>query len=444
MTNIEFINNDEEKEIDNYKKDVLWQLDKKKLSYSVLEISSYRKGAKAYKLFNENTLFLSKKNLIIFWERTFWDKETTYNLTLYEFLKKINLVKNKIYIYRNWNIIECFRKESKYYDWNWKEIKIFFWDIISTNTEAFKQLVSIDKIEEKIGFLKVKWIYKLTNNILLLKIKTIYTNKVIDILYDNKTNKIWSLKWKISDVFLEDIKFYKKFNETFEYFKWVNMFDEPINEKILPNGEREQLDWNLRVVAIKALRKWQNYFEYRWIKYPMFINGKPNIPQVCIDFVLDFYEKLHNSYYDNKWNHPDILNFEKLFWWFYERRRVRYIIEAIKNNVNNINKYLVLKKLPDDLQISYNMWEKILKIIKNKLSKFVHIWDILIIKWPLDDWKIHYHSCLVSNITQNNDIIVEENTNYPHKETLIRVLSRAAKRKVVYIIRPTKKLLTVK
>jgi len=66
---------------------------------------------------------------------------------------------------------------------------------------------------------------------------------------------------------------------------------------------------------------------------------------------------------------------------------------------------------------------------------------MIVIYGPLNDGLMHYHSFIVYQVSQNNDIIVMENVKYPVKESLIRVLSRSPKRKISYIIRPTEKVL---
>lgn len=445
---LEKVTNDTKSVINKIKEKAMERLERERINYEIISISPYREKSdadrkKAFILNNTNTLILDKSNLIVFGEKIFKTKEFTFRLNLAEFLTFYWLEwKNVVYIYRDWEIIKAIRKNDIFVDENWDKVYIYFGDIISESKETLeKNLISVDKLQEKLWFIKIKWLYEgVDENWILIKAYLLDNSKIYA-LYNLETKDVKVL-YANQESLERNILFYKKFVSTYKYFENVNMYDEPVNEEILPSWRKEQLDWFLRPQAIRALKKWnKNYFEFKGIKYPLFVNWKPNIPQVCIDFVLDFYEKFNDSYYDRYWNHPDKLNFEKIFGGFFKRRRVEYILDCIVNNKNNLQEYFKLIDLPDNLKVSYNMWEKIVDIIRNNLSKIVKPGDTIIIYGPLNDGLMHYHAFIVYQVSHNNDIIVMENTKYPSKESLIRVLSRSPKRKIIHIIRPTEKVL---
>ena len=424
------------------------ELDKyefEKIKITKNEISVYKEKWKAYIINNENILFLDKNDLFVYWELDWLDldKKELYKMSLKKFLIfKQNHLFPKVYIYRNWEIIEWIFKDDNYIDNNWDRIRIFFWDIISNKKENIvDSILDISKIESIIWNVRINNI-KRNWDLFLINLDTEFSNQNwIEVLYNYKTDDLLvKNEWNfIKDISLlkENIDYYSKFRSTFEYFKGNNMFDEPLNEEILENWKKEQLDWKLRESALVALRKGQTEYEFKWLTYPLYSNWKLSLPQVCIDYPLDFYEKINDSYYDNKWNHWEKLNFQNILWWFYNRRRVWYVIKKLLEWNNDINKYFTIEKIPEEYSIAYNDWENIENIIKNNISKLVSVWDIIFIEWKLSDWHLHRHSVMVSKIQLNWDIIIQENASYPSEESLIRVLSRWPKRKIKYIVKPT-------
>lgn len=411
------------------------------------DIDSYREWWKPFITFNWNVLLSSKDNLLVFWDWEYSNKKDFFKLNLEQFLDFNDYEKSEIiYVYREWEIIEAKKSEFNYLNKNWDNVKIYFWDIISNKIEDIeKNILDINILENIIWSIKINNINK-EWDFYKINLDTRLTNrKSIDIFYDLAN---WNVFFKKGDKYLdkwdffnEDINFYKKFRKTFSFFENNNMFDEPLNEKILENWKKEQLDWHLRAPAINALKRWDSKYNYNWIDYDLYKNGKVSIPQVCIDYPLDFYEKFNDSYFDEKWNHPDKVNFEKIIWWFFQRRRIWTFIKNLKDNINNINDYFTIHNISEDLSIAYNDWSNVEKIIKNKISKQVNIWDLILIEWKLSDDHLHRHSVMVSSIQANWNIIIQENAAVAKEESLLWVLSRWPNRRIKYIVKPTDFLL---
>jgi len=394
-----------------------------------IDLNQYREKLSPFVVNNNDVLVLNSANLFIYWSEKKIDKNKLYSMTLYDYLE-YKWVKwyNTIYLYRWWKIIKARKLWNTYIDEKNKQVHIFFWDIIAFDKLVLKQnVLDMSVIKKKIWFFRVKDILKVNNKILIKFNTLLWKNKAYKLVYDMNT---WEIQVE-SDKIKNNIEFYNRFIKIFKYFEWVNMFDEPVNEK---NGE--QLDWSLRPLAIQALQSKQKEFEFRWIKYNLFKSWRINIPQVCVDFVLDFYEKLADSYYNVDGVHPDKLFFDKIIW-KWDRRRILEIIEYIKKNKNIAKNFLIHNV---DKIYSYSEWEKLYLDIRNTLSKKIKVWDILVIWWFLKDKEYHYHSVVVSDITINWNIFVYENPKYPTKNNLIKVLSRWPRRKIKYILRPTDNL----
>lgn len=410
----------------------------KNIDFFKNNISIYRewKDVRPFKNYNNNVLFLSKEWLLVFWENIHINILDEFKKNLPTFLEDKWLWSiTKVFLYREWKIIEAEKKWKDYFDKNWEIVKIFFWDIISENIENLeKNILDIDDIEKQIWSIRVNKLsaYK---DWFLLNIDTLESEKKqINIFY----SKTWELKLynngqeeDIWDLFDKDIKFYKNFRKTFSYFENNNIYDEPKNE-----APWEQLDWLLRPEAVKALKDWKKYYIFNWLKYELYKDDKINLPQVCLDYPLDFYEKFNNSFYLENWEKQWVLNFEELFWWFFERRRILHFINYIKNNKNNINDYFTLEKINYTEWISYIEWEKTENFIKEILSYKVKPWDLIMISWKLEiDNKYHNHMIMVSKINQNWNIFIQENAWKPHEINLLEVLSRWPLRKLLYTIK---------
>lgn len=421
----------------------------KDIDYWLNNIETYRKLWKPYLMNNWNVLFLSKDNLIVYWESTYENKEKLYKMNLENFLKFSNYpISDKIFLYRNSEIIELEKSDINYKNKNWENIKIFFWDIVSNSRESLgNQILDIDILESKIWYVSINNIKENNNWDLLINLDTRFSwKKWVKIIIKKDFKEIKLLDWdknlEVWNFFEKDINFHNKFRGTFKFFEWNNMFDEPLNEWIREDWTKEQLDGMLRYHAVAELKKWEKVYSFNWLDYELYKDWKLSLPQVCLDYPLDFYEKFNNSYYDNKWIFIWDINFQEILWWnFFDRRRVMYFIDSVKNNKNNINDYFTIKTVSYKDAIAYSDWIKSEEIIKEKISKLVDIWDLIMISWKLwSDEKYHQHMVLVSNIEANWNIIVQENAAYPAEETLLRVLSRWPLRRIMYIIEPTWKL----
>lgn len=413
------------------------------ISYKEIDIIPID-GQKLFKTNNTNVIILDSNNLLIYWD---WEKRNlnkVYKMNLVEYIKDKNIIpENYIYIYRNWKILKWKLSKSKnsYINDNNIIIRIFFWDIISFDKEHLeKQVLDIDKIENEIWFINLDNIKKLWNAY-ILDIRTEYKNKSYSILYkkgENLAVKKEGLWHPITTDFLENKMFFEKIKHSFKMFlEKKNRFDEPIDE---PKWTQE--DWKLRRLWLESYWRWKSSFMLRDIMYEINTeNWYANIPQVCIDFIMDYYELYNWAKYENNtktWK----LDFDEIIW-KEDRRRVRAIVNSLKTEKWKINDYFSIVEVPKEHRVNYKSWELLIEKLRNYYSKNVKVWDTLIIEWKLHDWLFHQHSVIVSKIEANWNIKVYENPAFPVENNLHVTLSRWPKRTINYIIKAKDNILDI-
>jgi hypothetical protein len=163
-------------------------------------------------------------------------------------------------------------------------------------------------------------------------------------------------------------------------------FDEPKTEVGQQDGKlRQSWGW--------AYRFGRSQFDFNEDKYKVFdAKGRPRVPQVCIDFVTDTFERAGGSWYrargEPRERTPGRIDFGALG--IDNERSVECFVEFAKMHPDAFE----VVELPDDERVPY----------ARKTDFFAHLsahrdryrpGDIVTIHGLRDDGKMHYHSFFV-------------------------------------------------
>lgn len=163
-------------------------------------------------------------------------------------------------------------------------------------------------------------------------------------------------------------------------------FDEPKTEYGQEDGKLRQ-HWNW------AYRYGQTQFEFNDDRYHVFdVDGRPRVPQVCIDFITDTFERAGGSWYRRKGEAreriPGTLDFAALG--IDNERSVERFVDFAKAHPD----WFDVVEIPDDERVPY----------ARRADFFAHLYehrdryrpgDIVTIYGLRDDEKMHYHSFFV-------------------------------------------------
>jgi hypothetical protein len=153
-------------------------------------------------------------------------------------------------------------------------------------------------------------------------------------------------------------------------------FDEPIHEF------GKQLDGQLRPRWEKAFFQKQKSYIYNGDKYNVMFNGKPYVPQVCVDFVFDTIDRASGTWYSN--NKRVVGSFDSKY--YKDKYNIRSISGLIRLAEDN-NDLFEVKKFKSEKFKSKNFYKDL---------KF-NVGDIILIKGytPWDKKEEHFHSFFI-------------------------------------------------
>lgn len=215
-------------------------------------------------------------------------------------------------------------------------------------------------------------------------------------------------------------------------------FDEPRHEY------GHQLDGRLRPAwRYKYLHKgWRYAFNGDW--YPTMYKGKPWVPQVCADFIVDTIDRTAGTWYSDDLKNPEryIGNFDMRGNMKQEGLDPRRVVDLIQYFTEHpewfemVHSGTVHQGPPVGKTKELQHWLK---------YKDVQLGDILIIQgrapWDYERY-MHYHSLIVSSMEEGYVTHVFGNPVFPMEKEIGKEMARAPKRRVVNIIRMTDKFLT--
>lgn len=212
-------------------------------------------------------------------------------------------------------------------------------------------------------------------------------------------------------------------------------FDEPKREFGL------QLDGSLRPAWEQAYRRGQSSYTFNGDKYVTMYEGRPFVPQVCADFIVDTIDRTAGT-----WYLPTLKDPGKTM----GRHDIRMLMSTVKLDPRRLNELVqYFKQNPQSYQIIFEGNGPKLSETKRARTWMkqlqVQAGDIVIIrgKVPWDNGREeHNHSMFVTGLNENGEVqLVTGNPVWPIERSLAIEGNRTPKRRIVYIVRLTDEFL---
>jgi hypothetical protein len=206
-------------------------------------------------------------------------------------------------------------------------------------------------------------------------------------------------------------------------------FDEPKTEFGQEDGRLRQ-EWRL------AYRDGRTGYEYNGDRYAVFDRlGRPRVPQVCIDFVFDTFERLGGSWYGHE-SAPrarpvgrvdfDALDMEN-------RRNVEEFLALAERRTDLFELYQV----PPEERIPLERRERFFTTLFERRAEY-QPGDVVVILGLRDDEKLHYHSFFVvdADPVTGMPTLVGANSGRPRVRAWAVEMAPAPKRSLLARVRP--------
>jgi hypothetical protein len=206
-------------------------------------------------------------------------------------------------------------------------------------------------------------------------------------------------------------------------------FDEPKTEFGQEDGRLRQ-EWRL------AYRDGRSRYEYNGDRYAVFDSlGRPKVPQVCIDFVFDTFERLGGSWYGHE-SAPrarpvgrvdfDALEMEN-------RRNVEEFLALAERRTDLFE----LRPVPPEERVPLARRDRFFSTLYARRAEY-QPGDVIVILGLRDDDKFHYHSFFVvdSDPVTGMPTLVGANSGRPRVRALAVEMATAPKRSLFARVRP--------
>ncbi len=209
------------------------------------------------------------------------------------------------------------------------------------------------------------------------------------------------------------------------------IFDEPKDE-----GEDVQEDGELRVAWKEAYFSHKKKFKYREVEYEVFDKaGNPIPPEVCVDFIVDTWERAFGTWYAKRSKPPSRIPGEIDFY---------AVANLSRRHIASILTYALSEDTPfERYDVPQRKWIPLAsyrRFIKNlvKLSLHFRVGDLLVIHGLRDeDEQEHFHTVLILSMDPITGIPVEvaDNQGRPRISTLKTAMRAAPRRSIKYRLR---------
>lgn len=203
-----------------------------------------------------------------------------------------------------------------------------------------------------------------------------------------------------------------------------------------PRTEEGQQDGNLRPAWIWAYNHGWDSYTFNEDGYRVFDDaGRPMVPQVCIDFITDTYERASGT------------------WWTarqHERQRVEGLLDFDELNVGNRRSVEVIVKFAWQHPEMFDVYdlepeERVPFIVRDRF--FEHIYqhrdryrtgDVIAIHGLRSDGEMHWHSFFIyeSDPVSGMPILLAGNAGKPRIRTWENVMRSAPRRSIKHRLRP--------
>jgi hypothetical protein len=188
-----------------------------------------------------------------------------------------------------------------------------------------------------------------------------------------------------------------------------------VRERLLfdePREEVGQQDGSLRPLWLWAYRHGGDGYSFNKVWYPVFdTQGRPHPPQVCIDFVLDTYERASGTWFagrnEERKRVTGRVDFERFE--MPNRRSVEAVADYFRSNPGMFS----LWDLEPEQRIRFAQREAFYDFLRDHADRF-RVGDVVLIHGPRGG-EAHYHSFIVSRSDPITGMPVEvaENAGKP-------------------------------
>lgn len=203
-----------------------------------------------------------------------------------------------------------------------------------------------------------------------------------------------------------------------------------------PKTEEGQQDGKLRPEWRMAYLQGASSFTFNGDKYPVFDNlGRPRSPQVCVDFVVDTWERMGGT----RWLHQKEgrgrsvgrIDFSALS--IENRRSVEQLIEFARSRPD----WFELLEIPEAQRVPFANRRRFFERLLARRDEF-RAGDVVAILGPRDDERLHYHSFFIvaEDPLSGMPTLLAANAGRPRLRSWEAELESAPKRGIVARIRP--------
>ena len=206
-----------------------------------------------------------------------------------------------------------------------------------------------------------------------------------------------------------------------------------------PRTEIEQQDGKLRARWRRAYRAGEETFKFNGDRYWVFDpHGRPLVPQVCTDFLVDTIERASGTWWRPRGKPPG--RSEGMFaFTSHDRGRLRDVISLVEYAQSNPDWFDVLT-VPEDERIPFERRREFYGYLLEHAGSF-EPGDIVVIKgyvpWD-DERRAHYHSFYVfeTDPITGMPLVVAGNPGRPVLRSWEQEARRTPKRSILHVLRP--------
>ncbi|MEZ4220380.1 MAG: hypothetical protein R3B13_05570 [Polyangiaceae bacterium] len=204
-----------------------------------------------------------------------------------------------------------------------------------------------------------------------------------------------------------------------------------------PRGEETaDRDGQLRPAWRWAYMAGRQSFEFEENWYPVYdASGRPHPPQVCVDFVLDSYERASDTWFTSLGQKPERKHGKLDFNEFgITNRRGVLALEDFAESKPEIFEH---RRFADDERIKFRDRDRFFAFLVQHADRF-RPGDVVAIQGVKNDGKIHQHAILIENtdpITGFPDGLADQ-MKRPRRRTWEGIMAEAPLRSLLYQLRP--------
>jgi len=202
-----------------------------------------------------------------------------------------------------------------------------------------------------------------------------------------------------------------------------------------PREEVGQQDGSLRPQWAWAYNHGWDGYSFNEIRYPVFDSkGRPHTPQVCIDFVLDTFERASGTWYRERGSAREKtqgrLDFES--WQMPNRRGVESVVRSLREHPEAFE----VMDVPQEERVRYADRKAFLGYLEAHADDF-RSGDVVVIHGPKGA-ENHYHSFLVfeSDPVTGMPILLAGNAGRPRVKSWSSVMQSGPLRSIKHRLRP--------